>query len=160
MTVSDIANGTDFVGSKSALVNALVTAVTFSKGNAWVKAKKGDQGYNGSAYSGLELDRSGLTPTAKAEVGEGNRISFEGTVVNGSQAGPLNGVIVSISDQALSTNSGSSWAMSGGFAVADTIVGTLPSEPVTTHFSSITGIADTLGSGSTLLPRANTDFVH
>jgi large repetitive protein len=186
-TIYKIADGTVPVGSESKLSGVLVTAVTQSKGNAWVQVKPGDSGYTEPKYSGLDLKLASSAPAA------GDRITVEGTVIAGAhgtelsvanltvvsslneappppesitalqfvpaQAGPLNGVIVSILNQTLSTNSVSSWAMSGGFTVANAIIGSLPNEPVSTEFSSLTGIADTLGAGSTLLPRTTADIV-
>lgn len=183
-TIYKIANGTEPIGSKSKLSEALVTAVTPSKGNAWVQVKTGDPGYTEANYSGLELKLGSDAPKA------GDRISAEGTVTSGphgtelsvdhltvvqslneapptplaisaatflASAQPLNGVIVSIPSQTLSTNSTTSWAMSGGFTVADTIIGSLPNYPNGTLFSSLSGIA--LGTGTTLLPRISGDIV-
>jgi hypothetical protein len=187
-TIYKIADGTVPVGSESKLSGVLVTAVTPSNDNAWVQVKPGDLSYSGASYSGLELDLTPI-PTVKAgdrvtvegtvvAGAHGTELSVASLSVVSSlgeappppesitalqfvpaQAGPLNGVIVSILNQTLSTNSVSSWAMSGGFTVANAIIGSLPNEPVNTHFSSLTGIADTLGAGSTLLPRTIADIV-
>ncbi|HEX3609304.1 MAG TPA: thrombospondin type 3 repeat-containing protein [Solirubrobacterales bacterium] len=72
---------------------------------------------------------------------------------------PLDSVLVSVPNLSLLSLSGSNWLVSEGITVGNTAFGTLPSDPIGTHFSVLGGIADTLGSTPTLLPRQVSDIV-
>jgi hypothetical protein len=187
-TIYAINRGEIPADEKVAVRNALVTAV--DPGNdEWVAVKPGDPGDEGSDYSGLQIDLSGLAGAAT-----GDRIEADGTTeqtaagavlkaealtveaaagevftpptvtateLTATRRTPLNGLLVRVAGLSLESGAGTStWAMSEGVAVGDRLIGALPSAYLDgTSFSSITGIADSLGSGD-LLPRAAGDIVE
>jgi len=82
-TIYQINRGEIPGGEKVALVNALVIAS--SPNTIWVATKESDPGYEGRAYSGLDVDVSSLG-TAPAQ---GDRISVNGTSSFNSAGGSL-----------------------------------------------------------------------
>ncbi|HEY2333413.1 MAG TPA: thrombospondin type 3 repeat-containing protein [Solirubrobacterales bacterium] len=72
---------------------------------------------------------------------------------------PLDSVLVSVPNLTLSSHSGSDWLMSEGITVASRAFGILPGDANGTNFSTLAGIAETLGSAPTLLPRQASDIV-
>jgi hypothetical protein len=77
-------------GEKVALVNALVIAS--SPNTIWVAAKESDPGYEGRAYSGLDVDVSALGTTPA----QGDRISVTGTTSYNSAGGSLDAEAIQV----------------------------------------------------------------
>jgi hypothetical protein len=76
-----------------------------------------------------------------------------------SDPGPLDAVLVRVLNLTLATASPTEMTMTDGLALGNAIVGELPtifSGPI--QFESVTGIADTLGTGPPLLPRTLGDL--
>jgi hypothetical protein len=187
-TVYQVNKGEVPSGEKIALTEVLVTAVTSTHDTAWVAVKSTDPGYNGSDFSGLELDLSAISsPPAR-----GDRITVDGTALVASgaprlaaealtvtqaigevdtpvvvsatefketaKAAKLSGLLVSVAGLELLTP-GTTWEMSAGVVVGNRVIGTLSGHSSGQTFSSIVGIADTLDSGQ-LLPRDSADITE
>jgi hypothetical protein len=189
-TIYQINRGEIPGGEKVALINALVIAS--SPNTIWVAAKESDSGYEGRAYSGLDVDVSSLG----AAPAQGDRISVNGTSSFNSAGGSLgaeaiqvesalgevftpyaasateftevskeselNDLLVSVPGLKRESATGTtSWAMSGGIFLGNSIIGELPSGSYTDGqtFNSITGIAEVMEELHQLLPRGGSDIV-
>jgi hypothetical protein len=164
-TIYEVAKGTARPGSKVRL-RGVVSAVASSGGRAWLAVTPGDPEYSGPEYSGLEVRLSRHPHTPAIEVGD--RVAAFGTVV-GDAAGTWLGVLklkvefsavlVRVPNLSVATASLTETTMTTGLRLGNAIIGELPvpfSLPF--EFKSVTGIADTLGTGPHLLPRTFADF--
>jgi large repetitive protein len=186
-TIYEVRQGVRAAHEQVAIRNLLVTAIE-SAGFIWVAVKPGDPGYAGEDFSGLRIktptaglavgDRIAVDGVVDLDASQldGEAITIESALgeafapysvtaaefTNAARANALDDLLVSIPTLVLESGSGSAaWSMSGGVAVGGRLLaGGLPAAyPDGTEFSSITGIADTLGSGQ-LLPRSSGDFVE
>jgi hypothetical protein len=93
-TIYEVAEGTVPAGYKVQIANATVTAIAPAIGTAWLGAESTDPGYEGPAYSGLEVSLSGVSPQPELQVGGpaaadaapavGDRVTVDGTTYGGT----------------------------------------------------------------------------
>ena len=116
------------------------------------------EGLTAATSTGPELDATHLDLLSSGEAATPTAFSAA-ELASPTNAARLDSALVAVPSLTLSSISGSDWLMSEGFTVSHTAIGTLPSEANGTHFSTITGIADTLAATPLLLPRSEIDIV-
>ena len=89
-TIYKVNNGAVANGEKVAIADALVIASAPS--TIWVAVKESDPGWEGRAYSGLDIDVSSLATIPE----QGDRISVEGTSTFNSAGGSLQAEAVQV----------------------------------------------------------------
>jgi hypothetical protein len=183
-TIYEIRQGVLAEDENVALTNLLVTAVE-SASFVWVAVKPGDPGYAGEDFSGLRIKTGSVGPAVGDRIAvdavvdadqsqlDGETVTVESALgeaftpysvtaaefTNAARANALDDLLVSISGLTLESGSGTAtWTMSEGVAAGSRLIGALPASSNGQSFSSITGIADTLGSHQ-LLPRSSGDIV-
>jgi hypothetical protein len=183
-TIYAIAQG--IATGKVYVPDAMVTALASNGSTAWIGVQTGDTGYTGVVdYSGLEVNLTGVSPAVPLAVGDrvlaggvvsagrldATRVEVHTTgatptpypVLASSLAGSppaLDSVLVQITSQTLaSTTAAGEWSLASGVLVRKTLW-TLASYADNHAFTSITGIADTIGTAPHgLLPRSAADVV-
>jgi hypothetical protein len=180
-TVYDVNQGSEASGERVRISGMTVTATTGSGASArtWVQLAPAAIGYEGPAYSALEL--AGVGP-----FNQGDLVDIDGTVsgtdltaavVTVTDTGSsvpantvtaatlavkppsLDDVLVSLSDVTVEGVVDGDWLIDEGIWVDNLILNPLPPASAGSQFTSVVGVARLGGADATLVPRSSADIV-